>query len=140
MVRISNSELVKLLIEDSRRSYVKLAKILGVTEAAVRKRIKKLEEMGVIRGYTIEVDPKKLGYELICFIGLDVSPEKYVKAINNLKDKQEVVKLYSTSGDHTILAECWFRNLEELNKFIEDVEKAPGTTRVCPAIVLQRVK
>jgi len=54
---------------------------LRARKAAVRKRIKKLEEMGVIRGYTIEVDPKKLGYELVCFVGLDVSPEKYMKLL-----------------------------------------------------------
>jgi len=80
MVRISNSELVKLLMENSRRSYVELARLLGVTEAAIRKRVRRLEEEGVIRGYTIDVDPKRLGYEILCFLGLDIAPESYIRA------------------------------------------------------------
>ena len=107
MVRISNSELVKLLMENSRRSYVELARLLGVTEAAIRKRVRRLEEEGVIRGYTIDVDPKRLGYEILCFLGLDIAPESYMRMLEILRGRNEVVKLYSTSGDHNILAECW---------------------------------
>jgi len=118
-------------MENSRRPYVELARLLGITEAAIRKRIRKLEREGVIRGYTIDVDPKKLGYEIVCFLGLDIAPESYM---------DEVVKLYSTSGDHNILAECWFRSLDELNKFIKELESLPGLIRACPAIVLQRLK
>lgn len=140
MVRISNSELVKLLMENSRRSYVELARLLGVTEAAIRKRVRRLEEEGVIRGYTIDVDPKRLGYEILCFLGLDIAPESYMRMLEVLRGRNEVVKLYSTSGDHNILAECWFRSLDELNKFIKELEGLPGLIRACPAIVLQRLK
>ena len=140
MVRISNLELVKLLMENSRRSYVELARLLGVTEAAIRKRVRRLEEEGVIRGYTIDVDPKRLGYEIICFLGLDIAPESYMRMLEILRGRDEVVKLYSTSGDHNILAECWFRSLDELNKFVKELESLPGLIRACPAIVLQRLK
>ena len=140
MVRISNSKLIKLLIENSRRSYTELARALGVTEAAVRKRIRKLEELGVIKRYTIEVDPRRLGYGITCFIGLDVSPEKYMRMIRGLRERSEVIRLYSTSGDHNILAECWLKDLEELSRFLGELEKAPGAIRVCPAIVLERIK
>jgi len=140
VVRISNFTLIKLLLEDSRRPYTELARALGVTEAAVRKRVKKLEELGVIKHYTVEVDPRKLGYEVVCFLGLDASPDKYIHVIEELQKRPEVIRLYSTSGDHGILAECWFRNLEELNKFVKELEKLSGASRICPAIVLQRVK
>ena len=140
MVRISNSQLVRLLMENSRRPYVELARILGVTEAAIRKRIRKLEREGVIRGYTIDVDPRKLGYEIVCFLGLDIAPESYMRMLEALRGRDEVVRLYSTSGDHNVLAECWFRSLDELNKFIKELESLPGLIRACPAIVLQRLK
>jgi len=39
-----------------------------------------------------------------------------------------------------ILAECWFRNLEDLTQFVEGLERSPGVTRVCPAVVLQKIK
>ena len=52
----------------------------------------------------------------------------------------EVVSLYSSSGDHMILIECWFRNMEELTRFVESIERIKGVTRVCPAIVLEKIK
>ena len=58
MVRISNHNLIRLLMENARASYVEIAEKLGVSEAAVRKRIKRLEDLGVIRRYTIDLDPR----------------------------------------------------------------------------------
>lgn len=140
MVRISDEDLVKILLENARKPYIEIARILGVTEAAVRKRVKKLEEKGVIRRYTVDVNPKKLGYAVQVFLGLDVTPEHYVRIMNQLKGKREVLELYSTSGDHMFIAECWFRSDEEFARFIEELEKTEGVTRVCPAIVLERLK
>ena len=56
MVRISNLELLRILKENSRIPFVKIAKIFGVSETAVRKRIRKLEKEGIIKKYTIEVN------------------------------------------------------------------------------------
>ncbi len=140
MVRISDEGLVKILLENARKPYVEIARSLKVTEAAVRKRIKKLEERGIIRRYTIDIDPRKLGYEAQVFIGVDAAPEHYVKVMNDMKAMEEVIELYSTSGDHMFIAECWLRSARELADFVERLEKLEGVTRVCPAIVLEKVK
>lgn len=140
MVRISDIELLKLLRENSRMSFVEMAKKLGVTEGAVRKRIKKLEKDRVIKGYTIVVDPKKLGYEIDSFIGLDTLPEKLISVVNQIKEMNEVLSLYISGGDHMILMECWFKSHEELNRFVRKIEKIVGVTRVCPATIINKVK
>ncbi len=140
MVRISNHDLIKLLIENSRTSYVEIAKKLGVSEAAVRKRIKRLEDLGVIRRYTIDVDPKRLGYEVLAIIGLDVEPEHLLKIMEELRSREEAVKLYLTSGDHMLMIECWFKNSREFSSFIKGLESREGVRRVCPAIILERLK
>jgi len=140
MVRISDFTLVKLLMENARTPYVEIAEKLGVSEAAVRKRIKRLEGFGVIKGYTIDVDPKKLGYEVSAIIGLDMGPEYLLKVMEELKNKEEVMKLYLTSGDHMLVVECWFKSSQELSSFVKSLESREGVRRVCPAIVLERVK
>ncbi len=140
MVRISDLTLIKFLMEDARTSYVKIAEKLGVSEAAVRKRVKRLKDLGVIKGYTIDVDPKKLGYEVSAIIGLDVDPEHLIKVMEELKNKEEVMKLYLTSGDHMLVVECWFKSSQELSSFVKGLESREGIRRVCPAIVLERVK
>ena len=86
--------------------YVKIAKMFRVSEIAVRKRVKKLEEMGVIKKYTIEVDPEKVGFEIRALIGIDTKPELFISTLEKLKVMEEVISLYSASGDHMILVEC----------------------------------
>ncbi len=140
MVRISDYDLVKLLMENARRSYVEIARILSVSEAAVRKRVKRLEDLGIIKGYTIEVDLKKLGYELVAIIGLDVDPEHLLRVMEGLRRCEEVMKLYLTSGDHMLIAECWLKSSQELSNFVKSLESREGVRRVCPAIVLEKLK
>lgn len=140
MVRISNFKLLKILKENSRTPYIRIAKILGVSETAVRKRIRKLEEMGIIKKYTIEIDPKKIGYNIVTLIGIDTLPEHLFSIIDKLKEMDEVISLYSSSGDHMILIESWFKNSDELSIFIKKLEKMPGIIKICPAIILEKIK
>ena len=140
MVRISNLELVKLLKENSRASYVDMARHFGVTETAVRKRVKNLEKIGVIKKYTIDVDPKKIGFDVDTLIGIDTRPEKYVQVMERLGHMKEVMKLCSATGDHMLMIECWFQNSREFTKFIKALEKMEGVTKVCPAIINEKMK
>ena len=140
MVRFSDFELIKLLMKNSRTPYVKLGELLGVSETAIRKRVRKLEEEGVIRRYTIEVDPKKLGFKVNALIGLDTVPERFIAVIEELKAMEEVLGLYSASGDHMILLECWFKDSDELARFVKRLESIRGVSRICPAIILEKLK
>lgn len=140
MVRFSDLDLIKILLENARMPYVKIAERLGVTETAVRKRIAKLEREKVIERYTVQVDPRKLGFEIDALIGVDTMPEHFLHVLQHLKNMSEVISLYSSSGDHMILAECWFRNSAELTEFVKRLESLEGVTRVCPAILLEKIK
>lgn len=140
MVRISDPEIIQILMRNARTPYVKIAKMLGVSETAIRKRVKKLEKRGVIKRYTIEVDPKKIGFEIRALIGIDTKPERFISTLEKLKVMEEIISLYSASGDHMILAECWFKDSRELTAFIRKLEDMEGVTRVCPAIILEKVK
>ena len=140
MVRFSDFELIKLLMKNSRTPYVKLGELLGVSETAIRKRVRKLEEEGVIKRYTIEVDPKKLGFKVNALIGLDTVSERFIAVIEELKAMEEVLGLYSASGDHMILLECWFKDSDELARFVKRLESIHGVSRICPAIILEKLK
>ncbi|HIQ49660.1 MAG TPA: Lrp/AsnC family transcriptional regulator [Nanoarchaeota archaeon] len=140
MVRISEKKLIEILQENARLPFVKIAKKLGVSEAAVRKKLSLLEKKGVIKKYTIEIDPKKLGFEIVCLIGIDTLPEKLISIVEKLVKRKEVKHLYTASGDHMILIESWFRNSKELTEFIKELESMKGVTRVCPAIILEKIK
>jgi Lrp/AsnC family transcriptional regulator for asnA, asnC and gidA len=140
MIRISNQDLINALKNNARIPYVELAKKLGVSETAIRKRVKKMEESGIIKKYVLEIDHRKIGYEINVFIGIDTLPEKYISITNKLKDFEEINKLYSTSGDHMILIESWLKSSKELSDFINKLEKIEGIIRICPAIVMEKIK
>ncbi len=140
MVRISDLDIICILKENARTPYVEIAKKLGVSETAVRKRVKNLERKGVIKKYTVEVDLKKIGYEVNALIGIDTKPEYYISTLEKLREVKEIVKLYSSSGDHMILAECWLKNSQELTKFVKNLEGFEGIVKVCPAIILEKIK
>jgi Lrp/AsnC family transcriptional regulator for asnA, asnC and gidA len=140
MVRISNLDLIKILENNARESFINIAKKFNVSETAIRKRIKKLEEMGIIKKYTIQVDPTKLGFKIDALIGIDTTPEDYISIIEHLKAMDDIKNLYSSTGDHMILAECWFKDSNELTNFIKKIEKIKGIIRICPAILLEKLK
>lgn len=140
MVRISNIDLINKLKENSRISYVDLAKIFNVTETAIRKRIKNLEEKGIIKGYNVILDIKKLNYELNAIIGLDTLPEHYMRIISLIKQDKEVINAYTSSGDHMLMIEKYFKNHKELEECIKKLEETPGITKVCPAILIEKIK
>ena len=140
MVRISDLDLLHMLMENSRTPFLEIARRLGVSEAAVRKRVRKLEEEGVIRRYTIDVDLRKMGFEVHALIGVDTEPEEYIPTLEKLRKMEEVISLYSASGDHMILIECWFRTSTKLTEFIKKLNDMKGVTKICPAIILEKIK
>ena len=132
--------IIEILMKDARTPYTEIARKLGVTEAAIRKRVKKLEEQGIIRGYRAVVDPKKIGYKIVAEIGFDVEPEQYVRAIEQVKKMPEVKRMKSTTGDHMIMIECWFHDSDEMVRFVRKLESIEGVQRVCPAILVEELK
>jgi len=134
-------KIIELLQENSRISYTEIAKILGVTETTVRKRISDLEKKGVIKKYTIEIDPSKLGYKSVTILGLDVEPKYLLEAARKLADLEETKWVATSTGDHMIMAEIWTKDGEELfNLITKKISKIKGVKDLCPAIIMERVK
>ena len=140
MVRISNKELIKELIKNSRIRNVELARRFNVSETAIRKAIKNLEENGAIQRYTIDFNPKELGYNVHVILGIDTTPETYLDVINDLKSNEKIFKFYTSSGDHMLMLELFLKDSKELDLFIKDLKKIEGIVKICPAIILERIK
>jgi len=133
--------IIDMLTKDARTPFTEIAKVLGISETAVRKRVKALEEAGVIKQYTIVIDPSKLGYNLVSLTGIDTMPEKIFEVAAKLKEFDFVRNVYLTSGDHMIMAEVWAKDGEDLSEIISNkIGKIEGVTKVCPAIILEKLK
>ncbi len=131
--------IIENLMKNARISKAALARKLNLTEAAIRKRLKKLESSGIIVGYKVVIDYQKIGY-ISSLTGVDTVPEKLWKIIEKLKMFNEVKTIMLTSGDHMIVAEIVadkIDKLEEVHKRIEDLD---GVIRVCPAILIKSIE
>jgi Lrp/AsnC family transcriptional regulator for asnA, asnC and gidA len=131
--------LLDALINNARMPKTELARRLKVTEAAVRKRLKRLEESGVILGYRVLIDHQKAGL-MASITGVDVEPEKLWDVIEALKEMEEVKSISITSGDHMIMVEMVAKSMDGLEAAHRMMEKMEGVKRICPAIISKRVK
>ena len=113
-------KIIEILAEDSRTPFTEIAKRMRVSESTVRKRIKNLEDEGVIKKYSIIIDPAKIGYNTVAIVGLDVEPTKFLSVASKLTEFKEVKYVATSTGDHMIMFEVWTRDGKELTKVISE--------------------
>lgn len=131
--------IVKRLQQDGRAKFLKLAKELDVSEGTIRNRVKLLEDQKVILQYSAVVDPRKIGFDAVAHIGLDIEPLKFLKVVEALTRLEEITYLATSTGEHMVLMEVWMRNQEEVTRFInERIAVMDGVTKISPTIVLER--
>jgi len=133
-------KILEMISRDGRISFRKIAEELKISDVAVRKRIRRLERMGIIEGFTARINPASLGYSIISLTGVDVLPGDIVRVAKELAKRDYARSVYITAGDHSIMVEIWARNEEEFGRILKEIEGMGGITKICPAIVTQRVK
>jgi Lrp/AsnC family transcriptional regulator for asnA, asnC and gidA len=140
-VESTERRILSVLEEDAQASYAEIAERAEVSKPTVRKYIQKLEEEGVIVGYSADIDPKKLSGQSIAMVGIDVASERYVEATRQLSDIDAVESLYTSSGDHMLMAEVRAADGNELAAVIEDeILALDGVTAAHPSFLQERLK
>src|SRR4051794_25789986 len=95
-----DSKALTLLSAQGRISWAELAQQMGLSAPAAAERVRKLEERGVIKGYTAVLDPEALGYPLTAFVAVTLErPEKRKVFIARLGKLQEVIECHHVAGD-----------------------------------------
>lgn len=137
----TEERILNVLEEDAQASYAEVADRVDVSKPTARKYIKKLEEDGVIVGYSADVDPKKLSEKSIALVGVEVESERYVEAMRELKEFDEVRALYSSSGDHMLMAEVRAADGDAVGAIINDeILAIDGVTAAHPSFLQERLK
>ncbi|MEF8882626.1 MAG: HTH-type transcriptional regulator LrpA1 [Halapricum sp.] len=140
-VESTADRILAVLEEDAQASYAEIAERADVSKPTVRKYIDKLEDEGVIVGYSADVDPKKLSSQSIAMVGIDVESERYVEATRALREVDKIEALYTSSGDHMLMAEVRGRDGDELGDIIEEsVLRIDGVTAAHPSFLQERLK
>ncbi|TQV74690.1 transcriptional regulator AsnC [Aliikangiella marina] len=124
--------ILNALVEDARTPYAELGKRFEVSPATIHVRIEKLKAAGIVSGTKLVVEPKPLGYDVCCFIGINLkSAGDYPEVIRQLKEIDEVVEAYYTTGQYSIMIKIWCRSIDDLQWVlidkIQSIEKVRKT-------------
>jgi Lrp/AsnC family transcriptional regulator, leucine-responsive regulatory protein len=97
-------KIVRLLASDGRMSFTDLGKATGLSTSAVHQRVKRLEQRGVIRGYTAQIDFEQMDLPLTAFIAIrPVDPGQPDDSPDRLRDVSEIESCWSVAGDESYL-------------------------------------
>jgi DNA-binding Lrp family transcriptional regulator len=136
----TDKKILKNLLEDARFSSRQIAKNVGVSVGTVLSRIKKMEEDGLIKGYSVILDHEKLGYELTVVTEITVSKGRLTEMENEIAKIPNVCGVYDVTGltDAVIIAK--FKSREDLGRFTKQLLALPYIERTNTHVALATVK
>lgn len=116
------------LSKDSRLSMRELAKKVNLSAPSVAERVRKLESDGIIEGYTLKINHKKIGLTLECIIEITVKNADYNKMKEFIQNRPRVTFCYRVAGRACFFVKLNVYELKEIEDFINDVSKFTTTT------------
>jgi Lrp/AsnC family transcriptional regulator for asnA, asnC and gidA len=134
-------KILGMLEEDGRKPFTEIANELKVSEATIRKRVLSLQKRGVIRKFTVRIDPSRIGMNSVAIVGVDVDSSRLLEVAQKLCGFKEIRCVATSSGDHMVMLEIWTRNGRELTRLVaEKIGTMEGVKKICPALILEKLK
>ena len=133
-------KILKALTLDARLSSRQIAKQCGISIGTVLSRIKRMENEGIIRGYSALLDHEKLGYELTVISEITVSKGRLLEVENEIARLPNVCCVYDVTGLIDAIIVAKFKNREELGKFTKRLLTIPYVERTNTHVVLTSIK
>lgn len=128
--------LLRALQANSREPVAALARQLGVTRPTVQERMNRLERRGVIRGYTVRLDPDYSRRRVSAFVMISVEPRALAQVATALTKLGDLESLHSVSGSYDLVALLNCDTTAELEKNIDRIGEITGVQRTLTNVVL----
>ena len=112
-------QILRELQQDGRLSYHELGRRVNLSAPAAAERVRKLEDRGVIAGYSAQINPTKVGLPLLAFIQLHCDPGKCLLKTSSADEYPEILEIHKLSGAHCTLLKVAVSSMEHLEAFNE---------------------
>ncbi len=133
-------KIIEILRKNARSSYKEIAKNANITDVAVLKRIKKLEE-NIIRGYVALVDQRAYGKEITAIISIRCEAAKSAYVAEEIAKLEDISEVYITVGDYDVVAKIRTTNLDTLKDLVEKkISMIRGINEIRTNIVFNCIK
>ncbi len=136
----TDRRLLSLLNDDARQSQRQLARQLGVAQGTVTNRIKRLEECGVISGYSAVLNPEKIGWTMTIMAGLRIVKGSMIDVQQKIAADPRVFAVYDVTGDWDSMVLARVKDREDLDNLTKTVFTLEGVARSFTHVVLNTVK
>lgn len=131
--------IVEALTGDSRTSLKELARQAGLSSPSVAERLRRLEERGVIRAYTVDIDPHALGYQLQAIVRIKPLPGKLQAVQKLIAQMPQFCECDKVTGDDCFIARLFVRSIEQLDQILDRItDKAETSTSIVKSQVIRR--
>ena len=121
-----NLKIINILNKDSSLPFVEIAKQIGISDATVHIRVRRLLAAGIIKKFTISLDNNKLGYDHLAFMGINIEPGTADEVTNSLTTIDEVLEIHEMHGRFDLLLKIRAKDLEEMREIVVNkIRKLP---------------
>jgi DNA-binding Lrp family transcriptional regulator len=137
--RIDENDLriIEMLTKNARISLREIAAVVNLSPSSIRNRMERLVNLGVIKRYTLELDNRKLGYEVQVVVLITSKPGESDNLYHKLSKYSEITSVLRTSGPANFICMVQFRDIPQLAKFItNELEKLQGVERIETMFIL----
>jgi DNA-binding Lrp family transcriptional regulator len=133
---VTDRELLSLLQTNARESVTTLGKKLGVARTTVLARLKRLEESGVITGYSVRLNQATLEKSLQAYVGLSVAPKSGRDVLKRLNKMPEIKLVCSVSGEFDYVAWIRAETPDALDRLLDEIGDIDGVSKTNTSVVL----
>ena len=136
MVDETDRKILTLLRQDSRLQFAEIGKKVNLSAPAVFARVKKMENSGVIKKFTIEIEPTKLDIHLAAIIRIVLKGVPTQKVVGTLLKLKEIEEAHHVAGEDCLILKVRTQGPSQLNQLLESIKMIDGIDRTITSVVL----
>lgn len=136
-----DQSILDCLKANGRATASEIGRVVSLSVPAVSERIRKLEQSGVIEGYTVRINRHKTGHRLLAFVMVGIGRNEYTEGFKTAVVKfEEVLECHHIAGEYDYLLKTCTEDTQALDSFLSNLKKIRGVSRTNTAIALSSLK
>jgi DNA-binding Lrp family transcriptional regulator len=129
-------EILKILERDTRISYRKIANKLSISVGTTHNRIKKLKNKGILKGYSLLYDTKKLGFNLQFLLMISINGRHIQEVLEQISQFPAVTEIHQMTGEYTAVVFCRFKQIEEVQQLLHSINEIGYINKLTSNMIL----
>ncbi|MFK8034913.1 MAG: Lrp/AsnC family transcriptional regulator [Hyphomicrobiales bacterium] len=134
-----DAEIIDALIENARISMRDLAELVGMSAPGIKDRLRRLEDIGAIGGYTVKLDPKNMGYALQAIVQVKPLPGQLHRVEKIIQDMPECTECDKVTGEDCFIVRLCLRSIDDLDPLLAPLsDRAETNSSIVKATTVVR--